>query len=408
MLGLVPRDRWEHGLQDLSRSYIAALCFRSSNEELELNGVGPCIPVRSGRVALVAALRALNLPSGARIGVPLYCCSVVFDAIIAADCSPRFLDVDPATFCISPADLFSKSSTLDAIIAVHMFGNLCDIPALQAAASGPPIIEDCAQAIGSKLNGQMAGTLGTIAVFSFRSGKYLSVGEGAAIFSKNFVIRAKASQLVASMPVAGVMEEFSHVSKTYLKSALRSRPLYGIIGYPLWRAWNQERSHATNSSITLGQIYKSDLVITKRRLTWLDTAIAKQRANAEFFHRTLELDPSMICPEPPGAFYNRLQYPVTFVSTEQRDFIAAYLLSQSIDTVKYLNDIVTTASCYGYTGGCPVAERLAKRVLVIPSYHSLREKTVERIAHCLNEGWKAATTASQRPAATYKVQEVVK
>ena len=367
MLGLVPRDHWEHGLQDLSLSYIAALRSRSGSEGLDLNGIGNCIPVRSGRAALVAALRSLNLPPNAQVGVPLYCCSVVFDAIAAADCSPRFLDVDPKTFCISAADLFSKASTLSAVIAVHMFGNPCDMPALQSAAGGLPIVEDCAQALGSKLNGRMAGTLGTISIFSFRSGKYLSVGEGGAIFSKDSAIHAKASQLVEAMPAAGKAEECSHVSKTYLKSVLRTRPFYGVIGYPLWRAWNRKQSLATNSSIALKRIYRADLAVTKRRLTRLDSAIARHRANAEFFCRTLKLDDGMVCVEPTGAIYNRLQYPVTFASTEQRDSIAAYLLSKNIDTVKYLDGIVSTAARHGYTGDCPVAERLEKCVLVIPS-----------------------------------------
>ena len=408
MLGLVPRDLWEHGLQDLSRSYIAAMCSRSSSETLELKELGNCIPVRSGRAALVAALRSLNLPPGARVGVPLYCCSVVFDAIAAAGGSPRFLDVDPATFCISAADLFSKASTLDAVLAVHMFGNPCDMPALQAAAGGLPIVEDCAQAIGSKLNGRMAGSLGTIAIFSFRSGKYLSVGEGGAIFSKDSAIHARASQLVEAMPAAGAMAECSHVSKTYLKSVLRTRPFYGVVGYPLWRAWNRKQSLTTNFSIALGRIYKADLTITRRRLARLDSAIAKQRANAEYFFRTLKLENNMLCLEQSGAFYNRLQYPITFASIEQRDSVAAYLLSKNIDTVKYLDGIVNTAARHGYMGDCPVAELLSERVLIIPSYHSLNKKEVQRIAHCLNEGWKMVTIGSQQPAATCKLDEVMK
>jgi dTDP-4-amino-4,6-dideoxygalactose transaminase len=100
--------------------------------------------VRSARAAIIVAIKALNLSPGASIGVPLYCCPVVFKAIEAAGCKPCFIDIDPGTFCISAKDLSAKSAQIDALIAVHMFGNLCDMPGIQEAAQDKPIIEDCA------------------------------------------------------------------------------------------------------------------------------------------------------------------------------------------------------------------------------------------------------------------------
>ena len=72
---------------------------------------------------LSLALKALGLRPRASIGVPLYCCPVVFSAIKAAGYRARFIDVDPDTYCLSAADLAAKSSEVDAVIAVHMFGN---------------------------------------------------------------------------------------------------------------------------------------------------------------------------------------------------------------------------------------------------------------------------------------------
>jgi dTDP-4-amino-4,6-dideoxygalactose transaminase len=96
--------------------------------------------------------------------------------------------VEPETYCLSAGDLSAKRSQIDAVIAVHMFGNLCDMPSLQEAAEGKPIIEDCAQSLGSKLDGRPAGSFGTIAAFSFRSGKYLSAGEGRSVFQDADVV----------------------------------------------------------------------------------------------------------------------------------------------------------------------------------------------------------------------------
>ena len=194
---------------------------------IEVPGLGPCLPIRTARVAIMLALRALGLTAGARIGVPLYCCPVVFKAIRSAGCTPRFIDVDRATCCVSAEDLSSKASTVDAVIAVHMFGHVCDVDQMRDAAPGKPIIEDCAQALGSTLNGRSVGLFGDVAALSFHSGKYVSVGEGGALYSGDAGLRSRLSELVAALPAPGRLDECLHVAETFLKSSLRSRPLWG-------------------------------------------------------------------------------------------------------------------------------------------------------------------------------------
>jgi perosamine synthetase len=391
MLGLLPTENWDYKVSDIFLGMTAALSTSRSIEMLGIPGFGNCVPARSARAAIVAAIRALDLSPGARIGVPLYCCPVVFKAIKAAGCTALFIDVEYSTYCMSAEDLIAKRSQLDAVIAVHMFGNLCDMPRLTEVAQDIPIIEDCAQSLGSKMNGRVAGSFGTIAAFSFRSGKYLSVGEGGALFSSDSEILSRLSQLISEMTVPGRAEEWVHVAKTYIRSMLRSKPLYGVVGYPLWYIYNKTVDYAAKTPIVLSQIYRSDLAIAINRLALLDSAINRQRANADFYSRALKLDSTMLCSEKPGTFYNRYLYPITFPTTEYRDLIAAYLLSRKIDTAKPYKDIAAVAAThYGYTGDCPVAEQIAKRVLVIPSYYTLTKKDVQYIAQCLNEGWAEA------------------
>ena len=387
MISLLPMESWEYKAGDVVRGLVTALGPRELGETLFIPGLGNCIPTRSARVGLIAAIRALDLPDGARIGVPLYCCPVVFKAIKAAGCTAHFIDIEPASYCLSAVDLYKKRSQIDAVIAVHMFGNLSDMLSLREAAEGKPIIEDCAQSIGSKLNSRMAGSYGTIAVFSFRSGKYLSVGEGGALFSNNADVRSRLSQLVAEMPVPSRADECAHVAVTYLRSMLRSKPLYGAVGYPLWAIYNKKVDFSAKSPIILSRSYMTDLATTRHRLAFLDSAIERQRANADFYSRTLKLDSGMLCSQKPGTFYNRYLYPIIFPSSEQRDSMASYLRNRQIDTAQPYKDVIDgAAQYYGYAGDCPVAEQIVKSVLVIPSYHSLKEKDVERIARCVNAG----------------------
>ena len=393
MLDLLPAELWDYGLVDLGRGVATALSGKTPTASLAISGLGSCIPARSARAALVTAIKALELPANARIGVPLYCCAVVFKAIKTAGCRPRFIDVEPDTFCMSPADLRAKSSAVDAVIAVHMFGNVCDIPGLREAIPGKPIIEDCALSLGSKLNGHATGSLGDIAAFSFRSGKYLSVGEGGALFSSHADIHFGASQLISTLPPPSRSDECSHVIKTYLRSTLRSKPFYGLVGYALWERYNQRVQYSAKSPIVSSQIYRSDLALAANRLLHIDSIIEAQRANANYYSRTLNLASTMLCHEGSGAFYNRYQYPITFPSEEHRDLMAVYLHEGGIETSKPVNDVVdVTTAHYNYTGDCPLAERLSKTVLVIPSYHTLKKAEIQRISSCVNQGWKEVST----------------
>ena len=388
MLDLLPAEYWECNVNDVFRGLSAALSPRLSGDTIQIPGLGPCIPARSARAAIVLALQALDLPPAARIGVPLYCCPVVFKAIKAAGATPRFIDIDAATFCLSVADLRAKRSGLDAIIAVHMFGNLCDVPTLLEAAPGKPIVEDCAQSLGSRLGDRVTGSMGTIAALSFRSGKYLSVGEGGALFSPRADIRSGLSALVAALPTPGCGEECLHVFRTLLRSLLRRRPLYGAVGDPLWQIYNRKVDYPSKSPLVLGQMYRADLAVACRRLPRLGSAIAAQRANADLYSRLLHVDAGMLCPETPGTFTNRYLYPVTFPGPEQRDHVALRLRQNGVDTIKHLNDIADVArNHYGYPGDCPVSEFFAKRVLILPSYHTLKECRIARIAEQFNAAW---------------------
>ena len=390
MLSLLPNEHWDYGPIDAIRGLKAALSPRhpDTRPHIDMPGLGPCLPVRSARAAIVLALKALGLPPRASIGVPLYCCPVVFKAIQAAGCRARFIDVDPDTYCLSAADLAAKGSEVDAVIAVHMFGNVCDMPRLREAAPGKPFIEDCAQALGSRLDGRLAGSLGDLGIFSFRSGKYLSVGEGGAIYCGKTDLEPQLSEFIAALPAPSRVDECVHVATTYLRSTLRTRPLWGLIGTRLWDAYSAKVSYKSQSPLVLGRIYETDRDMTIRRLSRLASCIERQRSNADYYSRNLTVDAGMLCSETPGAYFNRLQYPLLVPTPGQCERLAACLRENQITTARPYKDIAAIAAVhYGYTGDCPQAERIARTVLVIPCNHALKAADVERTATCVNRAW---------------------
>ena len=386
MINLIPRDHWEYRIKDFFKSIGSIIPPAERNRYLNIEALGQCIPVGTGRAGLVAAIRALDLPIGVKIAVPLYCCHVVFQAIVTAGCKPCFIDIDPETFCLCPNDLSNKISDCAAVIAVHMFGNTCDMINIKSTAQGRPIIEDCAQALGSKINGRPVGTFGDIAFFSFRSGKYVSAGEGGAVYSKHYL--SKIGEIISKTPQPSLLNELSHTLKIHIKSMLRSKPFYGMFGYRLWLFASKRTGPSKNDTCSLRQIHSSDLNITNNRLPELHSLIERQRANAFLYSTLLKLGPHMICHEKPDTYYNRYLFPIIFQSQKQRDDMAAFLLSKNIDTMKYLDDIVQVAKKhFGYSGNCPVGEGLSRKVLIVPSYYSLLESDLKYIANNMNDGW---------------------
>ena len=94
---------------------------------------------------------------------------------------PVFVDILPDTWCLDPEKVEAAiTNKTKAIIAVHIYGNLCDMDKLLAIGEkhGIPVIEDAAEAIGSRWQDKHAGTMGKFGVFSFHGTKTLTTGEG--------------------------------------------------------------------------------------------------------------------------------------------------------------------------------------------------------------------------------------
>lgn len=94
---------------------------------------------------------------------------------------PVLVDVLPDTWCLDPACVEAAlTPRTKAIIAVHLYGNLCDMDALRAigARYGIPVVEDAAEALGSMWRGQRAGSMGAFGAFSFHGSKTMTTGEG--------------------------------------------------------------------------------------------------------------------------------------------------------------------------------------------------------------------------------------
>lgn len=131
--------------------------------------------------ALHMALAALDVGPGDEVIAPdvTWIASVVPITYLGA--TPVLVDILPDSWCIDPAAIEAAiTPKTKAIIAVHIYGNLCDMDAIMEISRrhGIPVIEDTAEALGSKYKGRMAGSIGDMSTFSFHGTKTITTGEG--------------------------------------------------------------------------------------------------------------------------------------------------------------------------------------------------------------------------------------
>ena len=143
------------------------------------HGASHAIAATSCTTALHLILAAMEIGPGDEVIVPAFTWIATANVVLYCGGTPVFVDVDPHTFNVDPAQVRAKvTSRTKAIIAVHLFGLCADIDAIASAAPGVPIIEDAACAAGAAYKGRHAGTLGLAAAFSFHPRKSITTGEG--------------------------------------------------------------------------------------------------------------------------------------------------------------------------------------------------------------------------------------
>jgi dTDP-3-amino-3,4,6-trideoxy-alpha-D-glucose transaminase len=142
--------------------------------------------VANGTDALVLALRALGVGPGDDVVVPSFTFYASAEAVALIGANPVFCDIDPATFCVTPETVRAAlTPKTRAVMVVHLFGNVAPVAEIEAL--GLPVLEDAAQALGSRgPDESKAGALGTAATFSFFPSKNLGAfGDGGAIATRD-------------------------------------------------------------------------------------------------------------------------------------------------------------------------------------------------------------------------------
>lgn len=159
-------------------------------------GVSELSLFTNGTVALITAIRALGL-SGEVLTTP-FTFPATPHALSWSGITPVFCDIDPVTLNVDP-DAVERAITsrTSGILAVHVYGNPCDVEGLQRVADrhGLKIIYDAAHAFGVRVDGRGIGSFGDATMFSFHATKLFHTAEGGALASADPALKAKIEDL---------------------------------------------------------------------------------------------------------------------------------------------------------------------------------------------------------------------
>ena len=378
---LIPRFNLDYNFSDFL--YAVKSTFKRDTAEIEplhyIFGDKTFFFTNTGRSSLYLILNALNLQRGSKVGVPLYSCTVVFDAIIKAGCVPYFVDIDLDNYTMSPEDLAEKIDGLSAVVVIHTFGRPADMDRIKEVAGDLPVIEDCAHSLFSKYKGKQTGTLGLASFFSLT--KYLSNGGGGMIIlnDNGFVdeFRRRVDALDSFMTITEIKDAFV----MYMYSSLYHKPWFGLFSYPVGFYLRSITDHndGTKNFKTM-KIRKSNLYLFYEKISGFEENVELQRKNSFFLLEGIR-NTSLILPyEEQETYCNYYLFPIRFKNKKERDKAHTHLREMGVDTAKLYSETPMNAMrFYGYKGDCLNSEIAADTLLVIPNYYTLTEKNLIKV-----------------------------
>lgn len=194
-------------------------------------GTKYAITVINGTASLYSAFFGLGIGPGDEVILPTYTWICSFSGALMLGARPVFCESDPASMMLDPEDVRRRiTSKTRAIIAVHLWGNVCDMDALMQVSrdTGVPVVEDCSHAHGGSYRGRALGSIGQVGCWSLQGSKPVSAGEGGVMATNDTEIFERACLLGQVNRLKGmdlVTERYGAYQPLGLGMKLRAHPL---------------------------------------------------------------------------------------------------------------------------------------------------------------------------------------
>ena len=310
--------------------------------------------VASGTDALQLALLASNIQPGDEVITTPFTFIATAEAITQCGAVPVFVDIDPRTYNIHPTKIEIRiTERTKAILPVHLYGQPVDMdPILQLAKNyNLKVIEDCAQALGTKYKGKKTGSLGDAGCLSFFPSKVLGAyGDGGMVVTNDPEIAEK----VAMLRNHGCRQKYYH-----LMPGFNSR---------------------------LDELQAAILRVKLKHLNdWIELRRHKASFYSQLFNQIDGIQPPYVAPD---SYHIFNYYTIRLEkSKSNRDKTQEYLHAQGIATAIYYPLSLHLQQVYkslGYKpGDFPESEQAHEEVLSLPMYPELGDDKIEAIARAI-------------------------
>ncbi len=321
--------------------------FVSAFEEQFAQYVGAkfATAVCNGTTALHLALVALGIGQGDEVIVPTLTYIASVNAITYTGAIPIFVDSLSDTWQMNPEEVSRCITTrTKAILAVHLYGHPCELSVLRAIANKHRLflIEDCAEAIGSRYKERHVGTFGDIATFSFYGNKTITTGEGGMVITNDRTLFERAVHLKGQG--LAKYREYWH----------------DIIGF---------NYRMTNICAAIGLA----------QLERITDILSKKREIAELYIKHLENSDFRVHQEIGDVYHSYWMVSVLVREAKYRDPLRNRLLEVGIETRPVFYPIHTMPMYSSQYQRHKVAEDIGWRGINLPSYPDLTEEQIKYI-----------------------------
>ena len=305
------------------------------------------LAVCNGTVALHLAMAALGIGPGDEVIVPTLTFAASVNAILYTGAEPVLVDCDPVTWTVDPAGVEAAvTPKTRAILPVHLYGHACHMDAIGDIADrhGLMVIEDAAEALGSRYHDRPVGSIGDASTFSFFGNKTITTGEGGMVLFRDAATADHARTLRDHGMSRDRRYWHEHVGFNY---------------------------RLTNLQAAVGVA----------QLNRLDEFVRRKRAIASAYHDRLEPLDLVLPREAAGTLHSYWLYSVLLPPTIDRDDTIRRLADNGVDTRPLfypMHRMPPYRDCRR-TGDLSVADSIAARGLSLPSSASLDPEDVSQV-----------------------------
>ena len=318
-----------------------------------------CVTFNSGTSALHGTLLALDVKKNDEIIVPSFTFISTVNSTLMVNATPKFVDIENDTFGIDPTLLESSITKKSKIILpIHYGGLPCKINEIKKICKKNNLflVEDAAEALGSKIKNKMIGSFGDVSMFSFAGNKILTTGEGGAITTDSLKIANKLK----------LIRSHGRVTKNYFQNS--EKPSYTQLGFN-WRM----------SSITAA------LGLTQ--LNKLEKLISIRRYNAHFLNSHLKKIHTITIPNEPKNYKHVYQfYTILLPNQKTRDQLKKFLDSKRIMSKVFFYPVHLTNFYQKLIPKLKLVktENISNRVLSLPLFPTMTKEELIFICDSIN------------------------